>query len=469
MVHFLGEEVNEEARILIEEIKVGGIIYYNWANGLHSKEQVTSLSLGLQAMAKIPLLIAADQEGGIVNRLTQGFTIFPGNKALAMTGDPNLAKLSAFAMGREMLSAGVNMNLAPVVDINVNPKNPVIGLRSFGEDAETVVRFAKEALVGFGDAGVITTLKHFPGHGDVSIDSHESLPVVNKPLEVLERVELRPFRDLGALADAIMTAHILVPALDKERCSTVSKKTLSYLREEMGFEGVIISDSLIMDALLEKYSSIDEASIEALNAGCDILLLGGKLLLGSHAGFELRVEDIRRIHAAIVEGARSGRVSEERIDRAVERILHLKSKIKDRKLTFERGSHQALAKEIAEKALQVTQRESVSFGKVVVIAPDVLKKSLPGGFFFQGLNPSKKEIKEALLLTQDADLVVVFSYNAWKNPSQQELILSIKKPFIVVVARDGLDHSLFANASTIFNTFSPSTPSLEAACDYIGF
>lgn len=331
MVHFTGEKINEDAKSLIQEVKVGSIIYYNWSNGLHSPEQVRTLSADLQKLAEanqhpIPLLIAADQEGGVVARLKQGFTQFPGNRALGQTGDPHLAESVALAMGKEMLAVGINMNLAPVVDVNSNPSNPVIGARSFGKDAETVFVFGEKALSGYRQAQVIATLKHFPGYGDVTVDPHQDLPIVRKSKEELQRVELLPFAKLASSADAIMTAHVLVPALDTENCSTLSEKTLRYLRETIGFKGVIVADSLIMEGVVKKCQTVDEAAIQALKAGCDILILGGKLLNGEHAGFELTVANVKRIQSALIHAVKTGRIPETRVDQAVERILHLKNR-----------------------------------------------------------------------------------------------------------------------------------------------
>lgn len=329
MIHCRGEIADEEAKVAIQELHVGSIIYYNWANGLHSPEQVKQLSASLQALSSIPLIIAVDQEGGTVARLTQGFTVFPGNKALGMTGKPELAKESAYVMGKELLAVGVNMNLAPVVDVNVNPNNPVIGVRSFGEVPEDIVSFGGKALEGYHEAGVMSCLKHYPGHGDVEIDSHKDLPVLHKTMEELKRVELLPFAALAKEADTIMTAHILIPALDPEHCSTLSKKTLDYLREQIGFQGVILSDSLVMEGVLKRCGgSVDEVVVQAFNAGCDILILGGRQLIGSNR-VELTMADIRRIHKTLVLAVKSGRVSEEALDRSVNRILKLKEKYID--------------------------------------------------------------------------------------------------------------------------------------------
>jgi beta-N-acetylhexosaminidase len=331
MVHFQGEKANEDAKILIQKLHVGGIIYYNWANGLHSPEQVLGLSVGLQKLSAtnhhpIPLFIAVDQEGGRVARLTQGFTIFPGNQALGMTGRPEWAEESAFATGEELHAVGVNFNLAPVVDIHSNPKNPVIGSRSFGNSADIVILFGKNALLGYHRAGIITSLKHFPGHGDVEIDSHQNLPIINKSKQQLQKVELFPFSELASQADTVMTAHILVPSIDSVNCVTLSKEALDILRKEIGFQGVIISDSLVMEGLLKNCSSVEDAAIRALNAGCDIILLGGKQLVGAHAHLELTVEDVERIHQALVHAVKNGIISEQRLDEAVQRILNLKNK-----------------------------------------------------------------------------------------------------------------------------------------------
>ena len=328
---FRGLEANEDARVLIQDIKVGGIIYYNWTNDLTSPLQVQSLSEGLQNLTKskpipIPLLIAIDQEGGTVARLKgSGFTIFPENRALALTGDPEMARQCAYAIGLELRDVGINMNLAPVVDVNCNPKNPVIGARSFGDNPETVIIFGRSALQGYLQAGVLTTLKHFPGHGDVEVDSHIALPVVNKSKEELERVELAPFKALASSADAVMTAHLLVPAFDPDYCSTLSEKTLQYLRQTIGFKGVIISDSLTMDGVLQQVRGDEaKAAIQALKAGCDILLFGEKRLNHTQGITELTVMDIKNIHQALVNAVKTGYIPEERVNQAVEQVLALK-------------------------------------------------------------------------------------------------------------------------------------------------
>lgn len=321
MVHFHGEEVNRDARALIQEIGVGGIIYYDWCNNLDTLKEIQALSSSLQTLAKYPLLIAADQEGGKVLRFRKAFTNFPSNGEM---DSPEIVQKMACELGLEMKMAGINMNLAPVVDVNSNPKNPVIGIRAYSNDTEKVVAFGRAALTGYKQAGILTTLKHYPGHGDTSVDTHKDLATLNKSKEALERVELAPFRELAQEADAMMTAHILVPAFDPDNCATLSKNTLAYLREGIGFQGVIVSDSLVMEGVLKKCTSVDEAAIQALNAGCDLLLLGGKLLSGENTGLELTVSDVKRVHGSIVEAVKQGRISESRVNESVTRILTLK-------------------------------------------------------------------------------------------------------------------------------------------------
>lgn len=486
VVHFNGEEVNDDAKALVKEMHVGGFVYYNWANGLTSPAQVKSLSVGLQKLAQetrlaIPLLITTDQEGGIVARLTQGFTVFPGNKALGMTGDPELAKESAFVIGEQLQAVGVNVNFAPVVDVNSNPRNPVIGIRSFGDSVDTVVAFGRKALEGYRQAGTIACLKHFPGHGDVDVDSHDDLPVVNKSKDELMRVELRPFAELASQAETIMTAHLLVPALDPEYCSTLSKKTLDFLRKDLGFQGVIITDSLVMEGVLKKCGSIDEAAIQALNAGSDILLLGGKQLI-NNSKIELTVSDIRRIHHALVEAVKSGRISEERLNQAVEKIIQLKNKhlLKSAPVhEVKTAEHEALSKKIAALSLKIIKNEPVSLSdkRVVVFAPQAIKgsveqTSLKETFFFAGLNPSEADASAIKERAMAADVVVFCSYNSWKNAAQAAVInslLEIGKPVIILAVRDPQDATLYPKASVIITTFSPTAPSIQAGCDYLKF
>jgi len=331
IVHFNGSTVNEEARRLIGEAHVGGFIYYNWANVLDSPLQVQKLSFDLQETAKtkgkIPLWICVDQEYGPVVRLKEGFTSFPGNRDFAKSHRPELAQSWAQAIGRELQAVGVNVNFAPVIDISSHPETSYITARAFGDSAEVVIAFAKPTLEGYRQAGILAVPKHYPGYGDAAIDPHKDLPWVKKTVEELENVDLKPFIQLSPHADAFMTAHIMVPAFDTVHCATLSKILIDgYLRQKVNFQGLIFSDSLVMQGLLNNITSIEEAAILAIQAGCDILILGGKQINSIQQGFELNIERNLRIHEAIVKAVRQGRISLETIDAAFNRILHFKKK-----------------------------------------------------------------------------------------------------------------------------------------------
>jgi len=498
IVHIQGETVNDNCRSLIQDTKVGGVIYYNWSNGLHSPGQVKALSQDLQNLTlinriSIPLFIATDQEGGVVTRLKKGFTEFPGNKAIAMAGDLVKAEKVAFIMGKELLAVGINMNLSPVVDVNINSKNPVIGVRSFGSDPQTVIDFGKKILQGYKRSNIMTVMKHFPGHGDTVTDSHEGLPVVNKSLESLTEVELLPFQKLKLYSDVIMTAHLLVPSLDPDHCSTLSSKTLTYLRDVIGFQGVIMSDSLVMKGVLKIDQTIDEIAIKALVAGCDLLLLGGRELNASD-GLELNYKDIKRIHQSVVDAVKHGLILEERVTKSVERILKLKENY------FNQGAvdllqmdvngmlssidSETLAKEIATDALKILNLETynninISDKNVLIVAPcnlydrvheTSIKKigKKTEMCFFDAFYPSEKEIEEVKILSRKVDVLIIYSYQAWKNPLQEHLIhslLNMQKTSILIVTRDENDAELFPNSNLIIKTYSDSEASLQAVSD----
>lgn len=481
VVSFKGEQVNEDAKTLIQKIGVGGVIYYTWANGLSSVAQVSQLSSDLQNMAKVPLLIFADQEGGIVSRLRgEEFTLFPGNKALAMTHEPFLARQSALAIGKELRSVGVNGNLAPVVDVNSNPKNPIIGIRSFGEDPQTVVSFAEQALEGYQEAGVISCIKHFPGHGDVEVDSHIGLPVLAKTKEELEKVELVPFAKLAKKTDMVMTAHLMVPSIDVKHCATTSKPILDILRKQIGFDGVVIADSLTMEGVLKNSGSLEQSAVDAFKAGCDILLLGGKKLVGN-VDDEISIEEVTSVYQRILQAVQKGEISEDRLNEAVARILALKNKYQIQDLTHSKtNTSKELAHKIAALALETLQKKpSPVPSQIAVVAPSLTRaavETLPSRLgskqvetlFFTGLAPTAEEQEKAEEIAKKADAVFFFSYNAWKNKAQEELlarILKLDKSITLIVLRDALDERLADSVHRIIKTSSPTAPSVEAACD----
>ncbi len=368
MVTVKAEDINEDARILINDLHVGGIIYYAFYNGLHSAEQVTKLSDGLQELAaqtrtKVPLILAIDHEGGRVHRFEKDLTKFPPAFAYGIINNPELTKQCAQAMGQELRAVGITMNLAPVVDVMSNPNNPIIGTRSFGTTPEAVITHAGACIEGLHDAGITTCIKHFPGHGDTATDSHTSLPIIQKSIQELSSCELAPFYALANNTDSIMSAHLLIPALDKNTCSTLSAQTVDLLRTRAGFKGIIITDSLVMQGVLGyTQGNIAQAAIDAFKAGCDVLLIGGRCLVGSTL-HEPTVDTIREVHRTLVDALKSGDIPRDRMEKSVSRILALKNlytAVKPMPVNYE--EHRNLASTVAQRAQTALNATNDSFG-----------------------------------------------------------------------------------------------------------
>ena len=273
MIGFEETELTPDLRTWMQEYRPGGVILFS--RNLVNPEQIAKLTNDLQSLAgDIPLLMAIDQEGGRVSRLPSEFTIFPPAATVAQSGSTELAYQAAAVTAKELRGVGINMNMAPVLDIHTNPANPIIGNRAFGIEPEQVCRMGAATIAGLQDHRVLACGKHFPGHGDTSTDSHIELPVVNATRERLEKVELQPFRyaiDHGL--QAIMTAHVHYPALDPTDPATLSSPILSgLLRQQLGFSGVILSDDLEMRAILG-HAAVGDAAIRSLQAGADMLLI----------------------------------------------------------------------------------------------------------------------------------------------------------------------------------------------------
>ncbi len=271
---FDGEETTEEIIDLVARFNLGGVILFR--RNLKHPEQILALTRSLQRHAREhPLFVAIDQEGGRVVRLPEPFTHFPASRALGTSGSEHLAFEFGRATATELAAVGINFNLAPVLDLDTNPHNPVIGDRSFGADPLEVARLGLAVLQGFRQLGVIGAAKHFPGHGDTEHDSHITLPVVDHPAELLKTREVVPFARVIAHPegpDTIMTAHVLYSSLDPELPATLSKKILTHLlRRDLGFRGLVITDDLEMKAIIDRFGP-EEASYKALYAGANLLL-----------------------------------------------------------------------------------------------------------------------------------------------------------------------------------------------------
>ena len=274
MIGFEGTELSQDLIAWLKEYQPGGVILFS--RNLVDPAQIADLTNSIQAQApKAPLLIAIDQEGGRVTRLPKGVYHFPARRhSVAACHSPELAYQAASVTAQELRAVGINMNMAPVLDVNSNPSNPIIGNRAFGDDPDQVCLMAGATISGFHDQGVLACGKHFPGHGDTMTDSHKELPIVDLSKERLERIELKPFRyaiSHGLLA--MMSAHVHYPALDDTAPATLSYAVMTtLLRRELGFTGLSLSDDLEMHAIVD-HVSVGEAAVRSLQAGVDLLLV----------------------------------------------------------------------------------------------------------------------------------------------------------------------------------------------------
>ncbi|MEE9166412.1 MAG: glycoside hydrolase family 3 protein, partial [Candidatus Neomarinimicrobiota bacterium] len=300
--------VYQQVKRLVKEHGIGGIIpFFGSTHGT-----IENLN-ELQRLSRIPLLVAADYERGVGQQL-DGATLFPTNMGLAATDSPELAYNQGMITAKEARAVGVHITFAPVMDVNSNPDNPIINFRAFGDSPEIVSRFGVEFIKGAQESGLIATAKHFPGHGDTGTDSHTTLPVIEKDNNTFESVDLVPFKAaIDAGVKMIMVGHIAVPSLDESgKPATLSNKLNGdLLRNKLGFEGIIVTDAMEMGGITESYWA-GEAAIKTIETGTDMVLLP---------------MDIDRAISAVTEAVRSGRISEDRIDASVKRILEAKREL----------------------------------------------------------------------------------------------------------------------------------------------
>ncbi|MEU5026276.1 glycoside hydrolase family 3 protein [Streptomyces milbemycinicus] len=438
---------------LIAKYHAGGVMYAGWAHNIRDPHQLAALSNGIQKAAlagrtPVPVLLSIDQEHGIVARIGAPATLLPGAMALGAGGSAADARTAARIAGAELAALGIRQDYAPVADVNVDPANPVIGVRSFGAAPKAVARLVAAQIEGYQSAGVAATAKHFPGHGDTSVDSHLDLPLITHSRAQWERLDAPPFRAaIAAGVDAIMTAHLRFPALDpRDGPATLSKPILTgLLRGELGFGGVVVTDSLGMAGVRKKYGD-DRVPVLALKAGADQLL---------------NPPDLPAAWAGVRRAVRSGELSEARIEESVLRILELKARrgLLDHPYTGDgqvartvgsRG-HRAAADRIAERTttLLVNDGHLLPLSprrhrRLLVVGPDpaapsgtggpptaVLARALTAlGFTAEALSigagsdtdPTPERIKAAVAAARGRDAVIVATYNVGKDSRQRALV-----------------------------------------------
>ncbi|MCP4502562.1 MAG: beta-N-acetylhexosaminidase [Deltaproteobacteria bacterium] len=346
---FAGKELDDDALYLLKEKNACGVILF--ARNIESLEQVVALNASVvnACTEEYPALISVDQEGGRVARLRGICTDVVSMRSLGKHAidDNDLPYRVGAMMARELAALGFHMDFAPVVDVDTNPKNPVIGERSFSRDANEVCVFSAQFIRGMQQAGIAASAKHFPGHGDTDTDSHTCLPTLPHDLARLEDVELRPFQSaIAAGVATIMTAHVLFPALDAEHPATLSEKVLhALLRQKLGYQGVIISDDLEMAGVAEHYE-VEEMVVKGLEAGVDLFLI-------CHTPGK-----VRRAIAAVEKALRDEVLSPARVAESLSRIRALKERfvgapaaptLEEATAIVRCGPHQKLIQEIQEQ------------------------------------------------------------------------------------------------------------------------
>jgi beta-N-acetylhexosaminidase len=316
IVGFKGTFLNDRTKSYLNDLKVGGLILFD--RNIESKGQIIGLVeeiKGSNAEEDIPLFLCIDEEGGSISRLPKEYRRLPDPFQIGETNDVDIAFQFGQLLGNRVKGLGLNLNFAPVLDIHSNPDNPVIGKRAYGTNPERVSDIGLEVAKGIRNSSIIPAVKHFPGHGDTSTDSHLELPIIDKSLEELRNFELIPFEDaIENNIEMIMMAHILLPSLDKDYPATLSKKIVhDLLRDEMGYEGVIVSDDMTMGAIVNNFT-LEDACIDFLKAGGDILLV-------CHGEDNPRI-----VFDKIIDAVEIGELSMEEIDEKVYRILELKDR-----------------------------------------------------------------------------------------------------------------------------------------------
>ncbi|WP_227378655.1 beta-N-acetylhexosaminidase [Haladaptatus halobius] len=480
---FNGTTPTVEIEELVSERALGGIIYFS--RNVESPQQLRTLSRTLQGFVPDdgpPLLVTVDQEGGRVARLSWG-TELPSAMALGATDDPALAASAGEAVGRELRTLGVDVDLAPVLDVNNNPDNPVIGARSFGERPDRVSELGAAFAAGLQSGGVVACGKHFPGHGDTAVDSHLDLPVIDHDRERLDRVELRPFRRaVGAGIDAIMTTHVAFPIIaeDAERPATLSRRVVTgLLREELGFDGLVLTDCMEMDAIADGVGTV-EGCVRAVEAGCDLVCV-------SHTP---RVQ--RAAVDAVVAAVESGRISESRIDESVQRVLRVKRAYgagtdgDSSKWDAAATECRSVARTVAEHGVTLVRDaadtlplpdETVSVyefeGGRGSLAEEATDRR---GAFASALSAAGPTVNASVLTPGDSPSLpddaptVVRTFDAAANPEQADavdaLVAAGADP-IVVATRNPYDLAAFPEVTTYLTTYDDTPPSLAVAAEVL--
>jgi beta-N-acetylhexosaminidase len=480
---------------LIAKYHVGGIIYFAWAHNTQAPHQIADLSNGIQRAGlaqdtPIPLLISTDQEQGAVARIGSPATLFPGAMALGADGSTADARTAAMVAGVELAAMGVNQNYSPVSDVNINPANPVINVRSFGADPSRVAALVGAQVDGYQHVGLVSTAKHFPGHGDTGTDSHYALPIINHTLDQWRTIDAPPFQAaIGHGIDSIMTAHILVPALDPSGDpATLSQPILTgVLRQQLGFDGVVVTDSLGMAGVRQKYGD-DRVPVLALKADADQLL---------------NPPDLAVAWNAVLEAVKNGELPESRIDTSLHRILELKLRrgLFRRPFVTRSGvdrvvgtpAHLAAADRITERTTTLVRNDGAPLPlaagtRVLVVGADPAAPSGTGGpptgvlaaalsglgipatALSTGTAPSKATINGAVSAAAGYDAVAVLTYDVSPTSSQRTLVKALTdagRTVVQIAVRTPYDIAKLPTVRASLATYSWTDVAMRAAAKVV--
>ncbi|HBP25384.1 MAG TPA: beta-N-acetylhexosaminidase [Acholeplasmatales bacterium] len=467
---FHNPEYDEQIATFIHEFQLGGVIYFQ--RNIKNIEQVAALNLKMQSESKIPLFIGLDQEGGPVLRIMKGITPLPGAMALS-AADPEQIHEITKTVGENLRCLGFNLNFAPVGDVNNNPANPVINSRSYSDDPEVVAKCAVSAFKGFQDGGILPTIKHFPGHGNTSVDSHLGLPVVKNNRAEVFQTELVPFKKAIAEGiDGVMISHILYENFDHEYPASLSYNIITcLLKEKLGFKGLIVTDSLTMGAISSRFSA-EEIVERAVNAGNDLLIFCGKADLNEQ----------REIVLAFEKLAEEGKISKARIDESVKKILRLKAK-------YAAAPDIDVSKlRVNTELAQMLQNKSVTLvynhnwvpikaqDKVLLIFPEIKLASLVDNVNqkYQTMkdyldypqfiiNNELANLPEIALEAPKYDKIILGTYNVLEGDHQTKVFEALPKNRLMVVSlRSPYDCLLLKGIKNYVCIYELTPPSLQS-------
>lgn len=485
IVNLYGSGLTEAGRDFLTQYQPGGVVLLG--ENLGTPEAVTRLTNSYQQTmidaGGLPLFIAVDQEGGPISHLSNGFTAFPTPTLMTASGDFELIRQVGAAMAVEMQAVGVNFDLAPIADLETNPRNPIIVRRSFGSDPAMVSPAISAFIEGMQGEGVLATAKHFPGHGESDTDSHTGLPIIDLSRERLEAVELAPFRAaIEANVAAIMAAHIWYPALETapNLPASLSPTIINdLLRDEMGYDGLVMTDALDMDAIDTAYS-YPNAVVKAVQAGVD-------LVIAAHISLESQAAAVQAVVAAV----ESGVIPEARINESAHRILLAKERYQlldwqplepaaaTERLDLE--NHAALVERLFQAGVSLAYDRNGHIPlnpsqKVAIVYLGTRYQIVEScGAYRSDIqwvsvsdSPSDEQIASAQTAAHLVDTVVVFTQNADQNTRQAALVNALPPEKTVAVALwSPYDWLSYTKVSAYMVTYSPLRPAVPAACDLL--